>query len=149
MELQTNWKPNDNYAFGLGYTRTESYDGTTCDNPDATSAADGSACNDEMNVRVPRNQLNLIGTKIFNKNLSSTIKVKYVGERRDYGNTNNGFTDVILSKYVVADLVTSYKLFDTYNLNISAKNILGARYSEAYEYKAPGRSINFMLKKSY
>ena len=88
-------------------------------------------------------------TKIFNKNLSSTIKVKYVGERRDYGNTNNGFTDVILSKYVVADLVTSYKLFDTYNLNISAKNILGARYSEAYEYKAPGRSINFMLKKSY
>jgi vitamin B12 transporter len=149
LELQTNWKPNDNYAFGLGYTRTESYDGTTCDNPDATSAADGSACNDEMNVRVPRNQLNLIGTKIFNKNLSSTIKVKYVGERRDYGNTNNGFTDVILSKYVVADLVTSYKLFDTYNLNISAKNILGARYSEAYEYKAPGRSINFMLKKSY
>ena len=149
LELQTNWKPNDGYALSLGYTRTESYDGTTCDDPDATSAADGSACNDEMNVRVPRNQLNLIGTKIFNKNLSQILKFKYVGERRDYGNTNNGFTDVILSKYVVADLVTNYKLFDTYNLNISAKNILDKRYSEVYEYKAPGRSINFMLKKNY
>jgi len=142
LELQTNWKSNDGYALGLGYTRTESYDGVTCDDPDAT-------CNDEMNVRVPRNQLNLIGTKIFNKNLSQTLKFKYVGERRDYGNTNNGFTDVILSKYVVADLVTNYKLFDTYNLNISAKNILDKRYSEAYEYKAPGRSINLMLKRNY
>ena len=149
LELQTNWKPNDNYALGLGYTRTESYDGTTCDNPNSTAANDGSSCNDEMNVRVPRNQLNLIGTKIFNKNLSQTLKLKYVDERRDYGNTNNGFKDVILSNYVVADLVTNYKLFDTYNLNISAKNILDARYSEAYEYKAPGRSVNFMLKKSY
>jgi outer membrane cobalamin receptor len=72
-----------------------------------------------------------------------------VGERRDYGNTNNSFEDVILSKYLVADWVTNYKLFDTYDLNISAKNIFDKRYSEAYEYKAPGRSVNFMLKKSY
>ena len=149
LEFQTNWKPNDNYALGLGYTRTESYDGTSCDNPDSTAALDGSACNDEMNVRVPRHQLNLIGTKIFNKNLSQTLKFKYVDERRDFGNTNNGFKDVILSNYVVADLVTNYKLFDTYNLNISAKNILDKRYNEAYDYKAPGRSLNFMLKKSY
>ena len=42
-----------------------------------------------------------------------------------------------------------HKLFNTYNLNISAKNILDERYSEAYEYKAPGRAINFMLKKNY
>ena len=149
LELQTNWKPNDDYALGLGYTRTESYDGTTCDNPDSTAGPGSSACNDEMNVRVPRHQLNFIGTKIFNKNLSQTLKFKYVGERRDYGNTNNGFEDVILSEYLVADLITNYKLFNTYDLNISAKNILNEEYSEAYEYKAPGRSINFMLKKSY
>ncbi len=149
LELQTNWKPNDDYALGLGYTRTESYDGTTCDNPGSTAGPGSSACNDEMNVRVPRHQLNFIGTKIFNKNLSQTLKFKYVGERRDYGNTNNGFEDVMLSEYLVADLVTNYKLFNTYDLNISAKNILNEEYSEAYEYKAPGRSINFMLKKSY
>lgn len=149
LELQSNWKPSKNYALGFGYTRTESRDGTTCDNPDSTAGPGSAACNDEMNVRVPRHQINLIGTKIFNSKLSQTLKLKYVGERRDYGNTNNSFEDVMLSNYVVADLVTNYKLYNTYNLNISAKNILDARYSEAYEYKAPGRSINFMIKKSY
>jgi vitamin B12 transporter len=149
LEFQTNWKPNDNYAFGLGYTRTESYDGPTCDNPDSTTGPGSAACNDEMNVRVPRHQLNLIGTKIFNKELSQTLKIKYVGERRDYGNTNNNFEDVILSNYLVTDFVINYKLFNTYDFNMSAKNILDKRYSEAYEYKAPGRSLNFMLKKSY
>jgi len=149
LELQTNWRPNDDYALGLGYTRTESYDGTTCDDPDSTAGPGTTPCIDEMNVRVPRHQVNLIGTRIFNNNLSHTLKLKYVGERRDYGNTNNSFEDVILSKYLVADWVTNYKLFDTYDLNISAKNIFDKRYSEAYEYKAPGRSVNFMLKKSY
>ena len=149
LELQTNWKPNDNYALGFGYTRTESYDGTSCDNPDSTAGPGSAACIDEMNVRVPRHQLNLIGTKIFNKNLSQTLKLKYVGERRDFGNINNNFQDVILSNYVVADLVTNYKLFGTYNLNISAKNILDKGYSEVDEYKAPGRSVNFMLKMNY
>ncbi len=142
LELQTNWKPNDNYAFGLGYTYTSSYDGTTCDNPDGS-------CNDEMNVRVPRNQMHLVGTKILDNNLSQTLKVKYVGERRDFGDINQGFTDVILSQYVTADYIINYKIFDTYNLNLSAKNITDREYSEAYEYKAPGRSFNFMLSKRY
>ena len=142
LELQADWEPSDNYILGFGYTRTESYDGTTCDNPDGS-------CIDEMNVRVPRHQINLIGTKNINNNLSHTLKLKYVGERRDYGNVNNSFKDVILSDYMVVDLVTNYKLFDTYNLNISAKNILNKGYSEAYEYKSPSRSFNFMLRKSY
>jgi len=149
LELQANWKPNDGYALDFGYTRTESYDGTSCDNPDSTAGPGSAACNDEMNVRVPRHQVNLIGTKIYDKNLSQTLKIKYVGERRDFGNNNNGFEDVILSNYLVADLNTNYKLFNAYNLNISAKNILDKRYSEAYEYKAPGRSINFMLQMNY
>ena len=142
LELQTNWKLSDNYFLGFGYTRTESYDGTTCDNPDGS-------CIDEMNVRIPRHQINLIGTKNFNNNLSHTLKLQYVGERRDFGNINNSFKDVILSDYMVVDLVTNYKLFDTYNLNISAKNILNKGYSEAYEYKSPSRSFNFMLRKTY
>ena len=44
-----------------------------------------------MNVRVPRDQINFSGTKLINKNLSHTVNIKYVGERRDYGNTNQGF----------------------------------------------------------
>ena len=149
LELQTNWKPNDDYALGFGYTRTESYDGTTCDNPDSSAGPGSAACIDEMNVRVPRHQINLIGTKIFNNDLSQTLKIKYVGERRDYGNINNNFEDVILSEYLTADLIINYKLFNAYNLNISAKNISNKKYSEAYEYKAPGRSINLKLRKQF
>jgi vitamin B12 transporter len=149
LEFQTNWKPNNDYALGLGYTRTESYDGPTCDNPDSSAGLGSAACIDEMNVRVPRHQINLIGTKIFNNNLSQTLKIKYVGERRDYGNINNNFEDVILSEYLTADLIINYKLFNAYNLNISAKNISNKKYSEAYEYKAPGRSINLKLRKQF
>ena len=64
-------------------------------------------------------------------------------------NTNNNFEDVILSGYLTADYILNYKLFDTYNLSISARNITDKRYSEAYEYKAPGRSLNFMLNRSF
>ena len=104
---------------------------------------------DEMNVRVPRHQINLSGVNPFHNNLTQTINIKYVGERRDYGNVNNSFEDVILSNYLTADYILNYKLFDTYNLNISARNITDMRYSEAYQYKAPGRSFNFMIGRSF
>jgi vitamin B12 transporter len=149
LELLTNWKPSKDYSFELGYTMTESHDGTTCDDPDASGGPGTAACNDEMNVRVPRHQINLSGSKILNNNLTQTLQLKYVGERRDYGNVNNSFQDVILSNYFTADYILNYKMFDTYNLNISAKNIFDKNYSEAYEYKAPGRSLNFMINKSY
>ena len=64
-----------------------------------------------MNVRVPRDQINLSGTKLVNKNLSHTVNIKYVGERRDYGNTNQGFEDVILSKYATFDYLMNLKTF--------------------------------------
>ena len=149
LEFQADWKPIEDLGqFILGYTKTESHDGTTCDNPDSTGGPGSSACNDEMNVRVPRDQINLSGTKLVNKNLSHTLNIKYVGERRDYGNTNQGFEDVILSKYATFDYLMNYKLFNSYNLSISAKNIFDKKYSEAYEYNAPGRSLNFMLKRA-
>ena len=151
LELQTNWKPNDNYALGFGYTRTEAYDGTSCDNPDSTAGPGSAACNDEMNVRVPRHQVNIMGTKTIDDNLSHTIKLKYVGKTRDFGNINQSpsFQDVTLPDYIVVDLVTNYRLFNTYNLNISSKNIFDKKYSQAYQYKAPGRSISFTLKQSF
>ena len=149
LEFMADWKMNENYTFNLGYTRTESHDGTTCDNPDATGGPGSAACNDEMNVRVPRHQINFSGSNVLNNNLTQTLKLKYVGERRDYGNTNNNFEDVILSNYITADYIINYKLSDAYNLNISAKNITDKRYSEAYEYKAPGRSFSFMIGRNF
>ena len=44
LELIT-FKLSDNYSFDLGYTRTESHDGTTCDNPDASGGPGTAACN--------------------------------------------------------------------------------------------------------
>lgn len=149
LEVLSEWEPSKNYSFGLGYTRTETYDGTTCDDPDGSGGPNGAACNDEMNVRVPRHQVNLSGSQTSSNNLKQTIKLKYVGERRDYGNVNNGFKDVILSNYFTADYIMNYKIYDTYSLNMSAKNMFNKNYSEAYEYKAPGRSLNFMISKSY
>ena len=149
LELQTEWMPDKKHLINIGYTRTESYDGTTCDNPDSTGGPGSATCNDEMVVRVPRDQINLKGTKFINNNLAQTIKLKYVGERRDYGNVNQGFEDVILSKYFLADYIIKYNLFDTYSLNFSAKNIFNKNYSEAYEYNAPGRSFNFMINRKY
>ena len=64
-------------------------------------------------------------------------------------NVNQGFKDGILSEYITADLITNYKLFDLTFLISQQKNILDKEYSEAYEYKAPGRSFNFMLNKKY
>ena len=40
----------------------------------------GQLRNDEMNVRVPRHQINFSGIKDFNNNLTQTLKLKYVGK---------------------------------------------------------------------
>ena len=92
---------------------------------------------------------NSFNKQIFFNNLKHTVKLKYVDERRDYGNTNNNFEDVILSNYFTADYIINYNLSDKYNLNFSAKNIFDKKYSEAYEYKAPGRSLNFMINNKF
>ncbi len=149
LEFQSEWRPKNNLSLSLGYTRTESRDGSTCDNPDATGGPGSNPCNDEMNVRVPRHQINLSTTQILTDELKQTIKLKYVGERRDYGNVNNNFEDVILSNYFKTDYVLSYNLLDYLNLTISAKNIFDKKYSEAFEYKAPGRSFDFMIRRVF
>ena len=70
----------------------------------------------------------------------------------------NSLRAISKSKNVTLKLnetILKIKEYNTYYLVVTnrgeylAKNILDARYSEAYEYKAPGRSINFMIKKSY
>ena len=82
--------------------------------------------------------------KLFKKYISSKRNIEIL-----VPDLNNNFEDVILSKYFTVDYILNYKIFDKYNLNISAKNMLDKRYSEAYEYKAPGRSINFVLNSSF
>ena len=95
LELNTGWNPREDYSLNTQENTM------VCDNPDATGGHGTTQCNDKMNVRVPRNQINFSGTKYFDNNLSQTLKLKYVGERRDYGNVNQGFKDVILSEYIL------------------------------------------------
>ena len=67
-------------------------------------------------VRVPRHALSTIMTLKNNKNLINKLSINYSGEVRDYGNTNNGFNDVILDDY----LTFGYKM--NYNLNLLLSN---------------------------
>tara|TARA_B110000037_G_C17114004_1_gene503000 strand:- start:1450 stop:3393 length:1944 start_codon:yes stop_codon:yes gene_type:complete len=133
-ELSSKWEPINDLNFNFGFTRTKSYDGSTCSNPDDT-------CNDEMNVRIPRNAFSSSIVKSFNENFTGTAQYKYVGERRDYGGSDNGFKQVILGEYSLFNLYADYN-FPGYKFNVAIKNLLNEDYNEAFNYSTPGRSLN-------
>jgi vitamin B12 transporter len=142
LELSSNWEPTKDLSVDFGYTFTKSYDGSTCSNP-------GDSCNDEMNVRVPKNVVSSTIVKKFNNNLTGTAQYKYVGERRDYGGSDNSFAQVILDDYSLINLYADYRLQNDYKLNFSLKNLLDEKYNEALNYNTPGRSLNVKLKKQF
>ena len=142
LEITSDWKVKDDINFNLGYTFTKSYDGSTCSNPNDT-------CNDEMNVRIPKNVVSASLTKNFNKDLIGTFQFKYISERRDYGGSDNGFKQVILDDYSLMNFYADYKLGNDYKLIFSLKNILDEKYNEALNYNTPSRSINFKLGKQF
>ena len=142
IELSSNWKPKKDLSISLGYTFTKSNDGSTCSNP-------GDSCNDEMNVRIPKNAFSSSIIKKFNKDLTGNAQFKYVGERRDYGGSDNGFKQVILAEYLLINLSADYKLLDGYKLNFSLKNLLDESYSEVNNYNTLGRSSNLKLYKQF
>jgi vitamin B12 transporter len=136
-ELTSDWEPMSDLKVNLGFTRTKSFDGSTCSNP-------SDSCNDEMNVRVPRNALNSSITKNFINNLTATAQYKYVGERRDYGGSDNGFKQVILDDYSLFNLYADYGKF-----NLSLKNIFNEGYNEAFNYSTPGRTLNIKFTNKF
>ena len=142
LELSSNWEPTKDLSVNFGYTFTKSYDGSTCSNS-------GDSCNDEMNVRVPKNVISTTIVKNINNNFTGTAQFKYVGERRDYGGSDNSFTQVILNEYSLLNLYADYKLQKNYKLNISMKNILNEKYQEANNYSTPSRSFKLKLKKEF
>jgi len=142
IELSSNWRPKKDLSIDFGYTFTKSYDGSTCGNP-------GDTCNDEMNVRVPKNVISSSIVKKFTNNFSGRAQFKYVGERRDYGGSDNGFKQVILDEYSLFNLYADYKLQNDYKLNFSLKNALDEKYNEALNYNTPGRSLNLKFGKQF
>ena len=155
IEFNANWKPtNSKFGLNFGYTFTDSYDASTCD-PDELAAYTDNECRLTGNkvakakVRVPRHAVKTNISYSMNQNLKIFLKGKYIGETRDFGNTNDSWTDQILTDYFVFDLVHSYNLFDNYKIQIGINNILDEKYQQAHEYSTMGRTFNFGLKKVY
>jgi vitamin B12 transporter len=155
IELNGNWKPVDKkISLNFGYTFTDSYDAATCD-PDEKAAYADNECRDigskvqTAKVRVPRHAIQSRINYNISPNLKSSLKGKYVGETRDFGNANNDYTDVILTNYFVFDIETSYNLFNTYKTFINIGNILDKGYEQAYQYSSMGRTFNFGIRRVY
>jgi len=155
VEFNANWKPmNSKFGLNFGYTFTDSYDASTCD-PDELAAYADNECRLTGNkvakakVRVPRHAVETNISYSMSQNLKSFLKGKYIGETRDFGNTNDSYTDQILTDYFVFDLVNSYNLFDNYKIQVGINNILDEKYQQAHEYSTMGRTFNFGLRRVY
>ena len=155
IELSGYWKPVDKkISLNFGYTFTDSYDAATCD-PDEMNAYFDGECHDKGNsvdtakVRVPRHAIQSMINYNVSPSLKTILKGKYVGETRDFGNTNNGYLDVILKDYFVFDIETSYNLFNTYKTFINIGNIFDKGYEQAYQYSSMGRTFNFGIRRVY
>ena len=155
IEFNANWKPKDaKFLLNFGYTFTDSYDANTCD-PDELGSYEDNECRltgskvAKAKVRVPRNAVETSIDYLIRKNLKSTLRGKYIGETRDFGNTNDSWTDQILSDYFVFDFVNSYNLFDNYKIQLGINNILDEKYQQAHEYSTMGRTFNFSIRRVY
>ena len=154
IELSTNWS-NKNLNVNFAYTATDSYSGMDCDDP-AKDAFGYKKCIDSNNgivdsamVRVP---LHAINSKIdynFNHYLNSSLLIKYRGQTRDYGGSDQDFRDQFLDEYLLFDLKNSYKLSEFYNLNFSINNLLNKGHENSYKYTGPPRTFNIQLKKAF
>ena len=152
IELSTLWKPKDNFNLSLNYSYNETFDGADCEDPHKNVTWDNkpiSLCIDSAMVRVPRHEVTSGLVYKFNKNLSNKILVKYSGERRDYGNTNNNFYDVILDDYVTINYYLNYKLYNQFDLYFNANNLFDQKYEEAYQYSGMGQDVSFGIKRSF
>ena len=155
VELSTNWKPvNKKISLDFGYTFTDSYDAASCDPDEKASYSDGE-CHDigsklqSAKVRVPRHSFNSKINYNISPNLRTSLKGKYIGEARDFGNENNNWTDVILTDYLVFDLETSYRLFSGYKVFANIGNIADEEYEQAHMYSSMGRTFNFGIRRVY
>ena len=152
IEFSTNWKFNDITNINFNYTFTDSFDSSNCENPDRTITLEcfheGTQV-DQAKVRVPKHAFNTSINYDASKNLKHSFLVKFSGERREVGNTNNGFADVILKEYILFDVASSYNLWDSYKIDFSLRNIFDEGYEQAYEYSGMERAINFDIRKVF
>jgi len=154
VEFGAKWKPLDKkFNLNFGYTFTDSYDANTCDQDEKDSNVDNECRNTgklaTAKVRVPRHAAQTRVNYQVNEDLVSSIAGKFSSRTRDFGNSNDKWTDQTLRSYLVVDFVNTYQLFDTYKLHLNINNIFDEGYQQAWEYSTQGRSLNFGIRKVY
>ena len=155
VELTGIWKPvNKKISLDFGYTFTNSYDANTCTPEQKASRVDGECHSrgsklETAKVRVPRHAIDSRINYKISPNLKTSLKGKYIGETRDFGNQNDNWVDQILQDYYVFSLEANYKLFNGYKIFGSINNLLDDEYQQAHEYSSIGRSFNFGIKKAF
>ena len=100
-----------------------------------------------MPVRVPRHLIQTKFSKEFGK-LNTHLTGKYQSNVRDYGNTNNGFKQVILDAYSQFNFSATTDYFG-YEIFFDVNNIFDENYTQAYQYSVDGREFNFGFKRKF
>ena len=60
--------------------------------------------------------------KKITKKIDASMLLKFASERRDIGNANNSYLDVILSDYTTVDLLGNYKISEIFDKGFSYKS---------------------------
>ena len=155
VELSGKWNSlNNKLNIAFGYSFTDSYDANTCDSDELISYNDNECrIKDSIvanaKVRVPRHSFTTKLNYNYNNIFSNGVSFKYFSDRRDFGNANNNWSDVILKEYSTIDLANYLKLSDQSNLTFGIKNFFNTKYQEAYQYSSPERSLNIGFKTIY
>ena len=139
IELSSNFNPTKKLIYSLDYSYTKAYDGEDCDDPDKSSST---CALSSYPVRIPKHQINASIKNTFQKKLESKLNFKYTSSRRDYGNVNNSFEDVILKDYIVINLKNKINFYGS-NFYFDINNIFNEKYEGAYQYSSQKRSFNF------
>lgn len=144
FEIINNLKINQYYNLNVKYAFTNAYDGEDCDDPDRATTS----CNQSSYpVRVPKHSIVAQLSK-KNKFFNNIIQFKFLSERRDYGNANNSYADVMLNSYYLLNLKNEFNFYNQkYYLNIN--NLFDKHYEDAYQYSSMKRNIEFGVNKVF
>jgi vitamin B12 transporter len=150
IELLSKYKPKKDLNFDLGYTYNSTYDGADFDDPDLGPGSAGDFLNSQL-VRMPRHLINIGANYNINEKTILGWKTKWSDTARDYGNGNasgGNYRDVRLDSYSVSDLSVDF-MYGNFNGFVNLTNIFDEKYSQAIQYSAPERALNFGFKKLY
>lgn len=149
LEFSLEYRPIEKFDINFFYTFNNTYDANTC-NPEVTNS-----CNLTSNkignakVRTPRNAASTKMTYYASPEIENSMIIKYVDERRDFGNSNNSFQDVVLDDFTTVDISSKLKLPNNYQLSFLVNNIFNENYELAYQYSTMGRSFIVNFSKIY